>query len=58
MGRVVACCKVLLGFCKDMDDLSFLLPPNTRGQRGNIATVEFDPRGGDGAGTVKGRVWW
>jgi hypothetical protein len=48
MGRVVACCKVLVGFCKDIDDLPFLLPPNTRGQRGNIATVLIRPERGKG----------
>jgi hypothetical protein len=48
MGRVVASCKVLLGFCKDMDDLPSLLPPNTRGQRGNIATVLIRPERGKG----------
>jgi hypothetical protein len=45
MVRVVACCKILSRYCKDMDGLPFLLPPNIKGQRRNSATVKFDQRG-------------
>jgi hypothetical protein len=44
-GGGVACCKILSRYCKDMHDLPFLLPPNTRGQTGNNAIVKFDQRG-------------